>query len=89
MAKTEETLDVYVNFKAPRHDGLVIIWQIGTAKLHLMRMGGPQGTYKMQTKSHATYRTSEGAHAGAERWFKLLDSVFDTTNTRKAAETDV
>jgi hypothetical protein len=74
-------LSVSTTFAVDRHPGLIIIWKLGTNKLHLMRVGGQQSTYKMQTKTHHSYRTSEGAIIGAEKWFSLLDRVYETTES--------
>lgn len=83
---TNDELDVHVNFRVPRHPGLAIIWQVGSNQLHLMRIGGPKGSYKMQTKTHRAYRTSEGAHAAALRWFALLDKVYEPVGVKHEVE---
>lgn len=69
-------LKVHTNFTVSRHPGLVIVWKVGGSKLHLMRIGGPNGSYKMKTKTSASYKQSKGAIRGAERWFDILDKVY-------------
>lgn len=77
-AKTRDEVEVSTNFRAARHAGLVIVWPMGTNTLSLMRIGGPNGSYKMQTKTHASYKTAEGAYNAAMKWFKLLDKIYET-----------
>jgi hypothetical protein len=81
--QTEQDVEVFTNFRAPRHAGLVIVWPMGTNKLHLMRIGGPNGSFKMQTKTHASYKTSEGAYNAAMKWFLLLDKIYETSDASK------
>ena len=77
-AKVAETVEVFTNFRAPRHPGIVICWPMGEPVLHLMRIGGPNGSYKMQSKRHPSYKTAEGAYNAAMKWFKLLDKIYET-----------
>lgn len=76
-------LKVSSQFRVERHPGLAIVWDFGSNKLHLMRVGGPQGTYKIQTKTSKTYCDGAGAFRGAERWFKLLDKMYSPVGTHE------
>lgn len=72
-------LKVHISFTDEALPSLVIIWNVGSAKLSLARMGGPAGSYVLDEKKHHSYTTSEGAQRGAERWFKVLAGIFDTS----------
>lgn len=76
---TEADLKVSSQFRTSRHPGLTVLWEMGSNKLHLVRTGGQQGTYLIDTKTSASYRNAAGALAGATKWFKLLDKMFATT----------
>ncbi len=86
---TIEELEVATVFKVARHPGLMIIWEIGSAELQLVRIGGPKGSYKMQTKKHASYKNSRGAFNAAVKWFTLLDKVYEPTPVTKSDNTAV
>lgn len=80
-ASEESSLKVYMSFKDDAFPGLIVVWQVGSNKLDLCRIGGPKGNTHMETKVHHAYKTAEGAHAGAVRWFKLLANIYNTAAT--------
>lgn len=84
-------LKVSSQFRTERHPGLAIVWEFGSNKLHLMRVGGPRGSYKIQSKTSSTYKDGAGALRGAERWFKLLDKIYraETVDDEEVVSEDV
>lgn len=78
-------MQVYTNFRVDRHPGIIVVWQVGTNKLHLMRVT-PKGSFKMRTKTSRHYTTADGAYKGATKWFALLDKVYATASETANAE---
>lgn len=76
--ETSNDLQVFTTFSVDRHPGITVVWKVGSGTLNLMRTAGPNGAYKMTTKRHTSYKTAEGAIAGAEKLFKLLDKTYVT-----------
>lgn len=77
----ESSLKVYMSFKDDALPGLIVVWQVGSNKLDLCRIGGPKGNVLLEEKTHYKYKTAEGAHAGAVRWFKVLANIYNVAPT--------
>lgn len=82
MSKKQDdnTLEVYMSFRNKSFPGLIVVWAVGSNKLELCRIMGPKGNTHLETKHHHTYKTAEGAYAGAERWFGLLASIYNVSS---------
>lgn len=79
--------NVHHTFQDETLPGLVIMWKVNSNELSLCRIGGPAGNYVLDSKKHHSYKTAEGAEAGAKRWFTILASVFNVTQPENAEAT--